>query len=274
MATAAESGIVSSDIVGYQNVDLANGYSLFTATFKGIGDVTTFDLTDMVPKTPGGVNITGNNKVQVFLLDTAGNYGTTYSWYGSLGGWSTDNGESTIGSGAVTIGDGVGVAVYNQLKVLATTGAESTARQAVSTNAVFQVSGAVELTPANATVSGYSLSGNSTPVAVDLAEITPVTTNGVTITGNNKVQVFLLDTAGNYGTTYSWYGSLSGWSTDNGQSVVQAGAVKLNPGQGFAVYNQLKVLPATGAESTARQAVASPAVLNLPSPVSTSTTQE
>lgn len=273
MATAADSGVVSSDIVGYQNVDLANGYSLFTATFKGIGNVTTFDLTDMTPKTPAGVNITGNGKVLVYVLDTAGNYGTPYAWYGSLGGWSTD-GATTIPANTVTLGDGVGVAVYNSLKVLATTGAESTARQAVSTNAVFQVSGAVELTPANATVSGYSLSGNNTPVAIDLAEITPVTTNGVAITGNGKVLVYLLDTAGNYGTPYAWYGAQSGWSTDNGTSVVPSKTVMLSPGQGFAVYNSLKVLPTTGAESTARQAVASPAVLNLPPPVTTSGGQD
>ena len=262
----AKAEVVSRDIVGYQNVDLANGFSLFTATFKGIGDVTTFDLTDMVPKTPAGANITGNNKVSVYLLDTAGNYGTPYSWYGSLGGWSAD-GTSTIASGTVTIGDGTGIAVYNSLKVLATTGVESTARTADSTNAVFQVCGAVELTPANAAVSGFSLSGNTTPVAIDLTDITPVTTNGVTITGNNKVSIYLLDTAGNYGTPYSWYGSLSGWSTD-GSTVISEGDVALNPGQGFAVYNSLKVLPATGAESTARTAVASPAVLKLPSPIS------
>ena len=263
MATA---GVVSSGIVGYQNIDLANGYSLFTATFKGIGDVTTFDLTDMVPKTPGGVNITGNNKVSVYLLDVAGNYGTAYMWYGSLGGWSTD-GTSIIEPGTVTIGEGAGVAVNNSLKVLATTGAESTARTAVATNAVFQVSGAVELTPANASISGYSLSGNNTPVAIDLTDIRPTTTNGVVITGNNKVSIYLLDTAGNYGTAYMWYGSLGGWSTD-GISLISSGNVTLTPGQGFAVNNSLKVLPATGAESTARTAVASPAVLNLPSPVS------
>ena len=246
---------------------MANGFSLFTATFKDIQN-TTFDLVDMVPKTPAGANITGNGKVQVYLLDTLGNYSTAYAWYGSLNGWSTD-GTTTIPSGSVTIGDGVGVAVYNSLKVLPTTGAESTARQAVSTNAVFQVSGAVELTPANAAVSGFSLSGNSTPVAVDLADITPVTTNGVTITGNGKVQIYLLDTAGNYGTAYAWYGTLGGWTTD-GSTKISAGAVMLASGQGFAVYNSLKVLPATGAESTARQAVASPAVLNLPSPLYTS----
>ena len=261
----AIAGVVSSGIVGYQNVDLANGFSLFTATFKGIGDETTFDLTDMVPKTPAGADITGNGKVQIYLLDTAGNYGTAYMWYGSLGGWSTD-GSSKVLSGTVTIGDGVGVAVYNQLKVLATTGVESTARTAVSTNAVFQVSGAVELTPANAAVSGFSLNGNNTPVAIDLTDITPVTPNGVTITGNGKVQIYLLDTAGNYGTAYMWYGTLGGWSTD-GTTVISEGDVTLKPGQGFAVYNQLKVLATTGAESTARTAVASPAVLNLPSPV-------
>lgn len=64
-----------------------------------------------------------------------------------------------------------------------------------------------------------------------------------------------------------WYGSLGGWSTD-GISLISSGNVTLTPGQGFAVNNSLKVLPATGAESTARTAVASPAVLNLPSPVS------
>lgn len=266
MATAAESGIVSSDIVGYQQVEVINGYSLFTVTFKNIGETESFDLNNLVPQTPAGVDISGDNKVRVYVLDDAGNYGDTIAWYGkTLQGWSKDSGATKIADGEVTVGNGKGFAVYNNLKVNAN-GVEAT-KNATASSLVFLVSGKVDLTCQNIAVSGYSVNGNSTPVTIDLGSIVPKTPAGVTLTGDNKVRIYLLDAEGNYGDTIAWYGkTLVGWSKDSGATKIAEGEVTLAPGKGFAIYNNLKV-NATGVEAT-KNATASPVVLQLPIPTS------
>ena len=263
MATA---DVVSSDIVGYQDVEVINGYSLFTVTFKNIGETETFDLNTLVPKTPAGVDISGDNKVQIYVLDSAGNYGDTIAWCGkTLKGWSKDSGATKIADGEVTIGNGQGIAVYNNLKVNAN-GVEAT-KNATASSLIFLVSGKVDLTCANVAVSGYSVNGNSTPVTIDLTSIVPKTPAGVTVSGDNKIQVYLLDDAGNYGDTIAWCGkTLQAWSKDSGATALATGEVILVPGKGFAVYNNLKV-NSSGVEAT-KNATASPVVLQLPIPTS------
>ena len=265
-ATVAKADVVSSDIVGYQNVEVINGYSLFTATFKNIGETETFDLNTLVPKTPAGVDISGDAKVQIFVLDDAGNYGDTIAWYGkTLRGWSKDSGATKISDGEVTVGNGKGFAVYNNLKVNAN-GVEAT-KNATASSLIFLVSGKVDLTCQNVAVSGYSVNGNSTPVSIDLGAIVPKTPAGVAVTGDAKIQIFLLDDAGNYGDTIAWYGkTLVGWSKDSGATKLAVNEVTLEPGKGFAIYNNLKV-NANGVEAT-KNATASAVVLQLPVPTS------
>ncbi len=258
------SGIVSSDIVGYQQVEVINGYSLFTVTFKNIGETTAFDLNTLVPQTPAGVDISGDAKVRVYVLDDAGNYGDAITWYGkTLKGWSKDDGATKIADGEVSIDNGKGFAVYNNLKVNAN-GVEAT-KNATPSSLIFLVSGKVDLTCQNIAASGYSVNGNSTPVSIDLSTIVPKTPAGVTVSGDSKIRIYLLDDAGNYGDAITWYGkTLVGWSTDDGATKIATGSVMLSPGKGFAVYNNLKV-NANGVEAT-KNASASPVVLQLPIP--------
>ena len=236
------------------------GYAIFTATFKDVSNQG-IDLNTLKPTTPAGVTITGDSKVTVFVLDEAGNYGTPIVWYGSKGYWSKDNGASKIADKDVVIVNGKGFALNNTLKTL--NGVESTGRQAKASPASFTVSGEVDLVCANAIPYGYSINGNSTPVAFDVRSIIPQTPKLVKITGDSKVTVFLLDKDGNYGTPIVWYGSKNYWSQDNGATEIAA--TPLNPGQGFAVNNTLKTL--NGVESTGRQAKASDAVLKIPTPI-------
>ena len=249
-----------SNIVGYQQIEVPYGYAIFTATFKDVENQG-IDLNTLKPTTPAGVTITGDGKVTVFVLDEEGNYGTSLVWYGSKGYWSKDNGASKIADKDVVIINGKGLALNNTLKTV--NGVESTGRTAKASPAAFMVSGEVDSTCANAIPYGYSINGNSTPVAFDVRDIVPQTPALVDLTGDGKVTLFLLDEDGNYGTSIVWYGSKKYWSQDNGAT--QIAATPLNPGQGFAVNNTLKTV--NGVESTGRTAKASPAILKIPSPI-------
>ena len=153
--------IESENIVGYQQVSVPNGFSLFTATFKNIGDTKTFDLNSLRPTDPNGNVISlSDGTIYVCVLDSSGNYGENIKWRGkTLGGWSKD-GTTIIANGEVTIGEGVGIAVYNNIKVDGD-GNETTKKTGVAAPAKFQVSGEVDLVCKNLAAPGYSISGNS-----------------------------------------------------------------------------------------------------------------
>ena len=259
---------VTSGIVGYQNVSVPNGFSLFTATFKNIGETTTFDLTDLKPTDPKGKVLSlSDGTFYVCIVDQSGNYSNNYMWRGkTLGGWSLD-GENLIPSGSVTIGDGVGILVYNNIKVDAE-GNESTAKKATSSPALIQVSGQVDLVCKNLIATGFSISGNSTPVSVDLKRVRPTDMNGNILSlSDGTVYVCLLDSTGNYGDNIMWRGkTLGGWSKD-GTNVIADNEVVITPGCGLLIYNNVKA-DANGNESTAKKATATTIYLTLPPPVS------
>ncbi len=239
---------------------MPSGYAIFTATFKGI-DPAGIDINTLKPATQNGVTLVGDGKVTIYALDTDGNYGTPIVWYGTKGYWSKDNGASKLADGEIVLRDGQGFALNNALKTL--NGEESTHRNAKLSPATITVSGEVDFVCANVIPYGYSINGNATPVAFDLRDIEPQTPAGVTLTGDGKATIYLLDTDGNYGTPIVWYGSKKYWSQDNGATSI--GETMLGAGVGFAVNNALKTL--NDAESTHRNAKASAAVLKIPAPV-------
>ena len=100
---------------------------------------------------------------------------------------------------------------------------------------------------------------------IDLNSLKPSTPAGVTIAGDGKVTVFVLDEEGNYGTSIVWYGTKGYWSKDNGASKIADKDVVSANGKGFAVNNTLKTM--NNEESTHRNAKASPAVLKIPTPI-------
>jgi hypothetical protein len=237
------------------------GYAVFTATFKGVSTTGGIDLNTLKPATQAGVVLVGDSKVKIFVLDEGGNYGTPIVWYGTKGYWSKDNGATKIPDGEVVIENGEGFALNNGLKTL--DGVESTNRKAVESPAVLTVSGEVDLVCSNVVPYGYSINGNSTPVAFDLRNVIPQTPSCITITGDSKVKIYTLGLDGNYGAPIVWYGSKGYWSQDNGATEIKETILK--PGEGFALNNGLKTLD--GVESTNRKAVESSAVLKLPAPI-------
>ena len=254
------SGIVSSDIVGYGYYQVPAGYSIFSPVFKSV-DSTTVDLNEITPTTTNRVALTGNAKVTIFKLSTSGAYGTSYAWYPAVG-WSSDNGATGVSDGVVTFTSGEGFALSSTYKEL--NGVESTNKKAVAAPMAMLVSGKVDLECKNMIPYGYSISGNATPLPLDLNDITPITTNSVALTGNAKVTVFKLGSNGAYETSYAWYPAV-GWSSDNGATGVTTGVVTFTAGEGFALSSTYKEL--NGVESTNKKATAAPLLLQLKKPL-------
>ena len=228
--------------------------------FKSISG-NTVDLNDITPTTTNAVAITGNARVTIFKLGSSGAYGTMYAWYPAVG-WSSDNGATGVANGVVTFTSGEGFALSSTYKEL--NGVESTNKKAVAAPMAMRVAGEVDLVCKNVVPAGYSISGNATPVALDINDITPMTTNSVALVGNARITVFKLGTSGTYGTMYAWYPAV-GWSSDNGASGVANGVVTFAPGEGFALSSTYKEL--NGVESTNKKAVAAPMLLQLKKPI-------
>ena len=237
--------------MGYQQIDVNNGYSFRTVTFKNITQ-TEFDLTDILPLhadgTPFGETFADRcaGNVTVRKIDAKGYYGTTYAYW-SVGeegaGWSTDDGETCIKPGVVKLKAGEGLIVWNDLADIDTD--DPLAMK-------FQVSGEVDLSPRSVFGNGYSFGGNATPVEIDLTKIIPLRKDeggnwvefGETFADRcaGNVTVRKIDAKGYYGTTYAYWSvgeEGAGWSTDDGETCIKENTVKFAPGEGFILWNDL-----------------------------------
>lgn len=79
-----------------------------------VGNMTpvSVDLTQIVPCDVEGVALTAsNNKIRINQLGTNGDYGTTYNYRTSKGGWC--KGSTAISAGTVVLAAGEAIAVYN-----------------------------------------------------------------------------------------------------------------------------------------------------------------
>ena len=257
---------ISSSIVGYSRANVPALWSVFSPVFKGVStENNVVYLSQITPMLADGTALTGDAKVAAYVLNdtTYGIYGSPYRWYSSLDGWSVD-GTTKIADNAVTLPVGAGFAVYNNVKTK--DGVESTAKGSVATAIAFLVSGEVDLVCQNAIPALWSVSGNNSPVQRYLSDFVPTLPNGTALTGDAKVAVYTLNdtTYGIYGTPYRWYASLGGWSLD-GTTKLADDAVTFEPGEGFAVYNNIKTKD--GVESTAKGSVASAIIFNTKSPL-------
>lgn len=218
----AQADVESANICGYQHVSIPEGWSTFTATFKNVGG-TKFDLKQIIPCDAAGVPLTSSkNKVRIQKLGAEGEYDSTqYAFTTASGkGWNVNS--VSVEDGVVTFNNGEGFAVYNGQ------GAEIT----------FQVCGEVDLKPLNSCPTGWSVMGNSTPKAIDLKDIVLCDAAGVALTSSkNKVRIQMLATSGEYDSTQYAYTTASGKGWNVNSVAVEAGAVMIQPGSGFAVYN-------------------------------------
>lgn len=208
--------IESSNVVGYQLIKVPTGYTLFTPTFDGIA--TDLDLTSIaVCDSTGAVN-ESYNEVNIQKMDSLGAYLDVYSYCSEVGGWNVD--YSPIAAGEVTFKVGESICVAND----------------TGDDVYFRVSGKVDLVNKNEVGEGYVLWGNSTPVAIDITQVTIVDENGNERTDlYNDVNIQKMDTVGAYLDVYGYCPEVGGWNVD--YSPIAEGEFTLEPGESVCVAN-------------------------------------
>ena len=239
----AKADVVSSEIVGYQEIEIPTGYSMYTVTFKDVAggefDLSTIKLLNSASKEMDDDNSTSptqRSRAKVMFqkidLDSGNLVSTSYDYTSrNQTGWRKD--LTAISAGEVTFKDGEGMYIYNNQGEVVK----------------FLVSGKVALTPITTGIpSGYSIIGNMTPVRVDISKIKLLNSakvemnddNSTSPTQRSRSKVFFqkLDaTTGNLDATSYDYTSRNsvGWRKDLTQ--ISEGAEYLEPGEAIYIYN-------------------------------------
>ncbi len=237
------SGVVSSDIVGYQTLTIPQGYSMYCVTFKGVGN-TAYDCTNIKLLNSAGKEMNDDNsaspsqrsrnKVIFQKLDlTTGNVTDTIFKYNSQNGKGWCAGSTKLNEGDLTFANGEGFYINN------------TQGEAVQ----FQYSGQVDLAPVSMALEpGFSIVGNMTPVAVDLSQVKLLNAQGLEMNDDNsatpsrrsrnKVIFQLLDSSsGNVQDTIYKFNSQNGKGWCEGSTQLTTGQMILQPGQSFYLNN-------------------------------------
>lgn len=252
-------GVESSNIVGYQQIAVNNGYQFFTVTFEDISDPTAFNLSDIkCTKADGSAWLrTGapanacNGAIYIRKIDAEGAYGQKYIYYGKnasdtvAAGWfegdRLSDGSNIVSGDAVTLKPGEGLIVYS--------GKSDGA-------AKFLVTGNVRLTAMSCDIgNGYSFGGNCTPSTLKLSDIGCTKADGSEWlrTGapanacNGAVYIRKIDFEGAYGQKYIYYGKNTsdtfgpGWYVGDrladGSNLVSGDSVTFAPGEGWIMYS-------------------------------------
>ena len=259
--------VSSANIVGYSNASVPSYWSVFAPIFKNCDASGKVYLSQITPKfnADTALNSDGNVFIQVIEDSTAGAYGQIYLWFSSLGGWSADEGKTKIADDAVPLTTGAGFAICNNVK--AKSGAESYSKGSANVAIVILCSGEVDLVCKNTVPSLWSVSGNNSPVKRYLSNFTPTLEDGTPLNSDGNVFVQKIEdaNAGAYGQIYLWFSSLGGWSADEGKTKIADDAVPFEPGEGFAICNNVKMK--SGAESYSKGSTNVPILLNTKSPL-------
>ena len=202
--------------MGYQQITVPTGYSLFTITFSGLTSET-YDIQDIVPY-QSGATLTSNAAIGIQKMDNGGAYLQLYVYRANKGGWC--KGLTLQSRGAVTFANGEAMCINN------TSGAEIQ----------LQVSGQVVLEPWSAELgTGYSLIGNMTPAQIDIQDIVPYDLDGNVITTPAVVGIQKMDSTGAYLQLYVYRANKGGWC--KGLTYQAPGTITFEPGESACLNN-------------------------------------
>ena len=221
LATCAVAGysVESQNIVGYTQIHIRQGVSLFTPAFVGVGG--DFDLNTVVVLDSEGNPLEGSyNEIQLNKMSTNnGAYEVDTYAYDSDDGWNMDYTPLT-GENMVTFKPGEGIAIGNE----------------TGKDLIFLIAGQVDLVCLNAIKQGVSLWGNATPVTFKLEDVIVTDTTGNPLDGSfNEIQLNKMSTDnGAYEVDTYAYDSDDGWNKD--YSPIPD--VTLEPGEGIAIGNE------------------------------------
>lgn len=175
-APAFTAEVTSSNIVGYQKVNLGSGYSIIGQSFKNVGSTFANTVQNLIPD--DGLDGEGNDSIQVWN----GSGYTFYYWYSAealeseKGGWGDADG--VLQDAVLTPGEAFWVRA--------------------SSEAMIMTSGEVPNDTDVDIMAGYTLVCNPQPVDVSIQDIVP---NGLDGEGNDSIQVW----NGSGYTFYYWY---------------------------------------------------------------------
>ena len=201
--------IESTNVVGYQQVPVTTGFVLFTPTFKGIG-VDSMNLSDIkIVKADGSASeVMGSVAVQ--KMDSAGAYLDSYLYFEGIG-WTDSDGVTIKTGEAICVNNDAGETVY------------------------FRVAGQVDLENKNAVDSGFVLWGNSTPVTVDLEDVTIVKADGTASEVMGSVAAQKMDDTGAYLDAHLYFEGI-GWTDAAGITLAPGESLCINNDSGETVY--------------------------------------
>ena len=206
--------MVSSNIVGYQKVNIQSGFNFVAPQFTTIGD-TAIDL-QSIRLDVADADATGAENIQV--LDADGNPVATYYWFpadwfgGEKSGWVD---SETGGLAEVDLENGMSVLVEGVDDSTLTVYGEVPDGDAAST-----------------AVAGFNFVGNSSPATINIQDL-KIDVADEDATGGDNIQI--LDADFNPIATYYWFpadwfgGEKSGWVDSETGGLAD---IDLAPGQG------------------------------------------
>jgi len=196
--------VESVNIVGYQTIDLPTGYKMATWTFVPVGsDGTAIRLGDITP-----ANFSGDNgdMIQFFNLNGSGLVSNIVTYYEGYG-WCDASTLEILDNMTVPIGTGMFIS-------------------SSQTDVAFTVAGEVALDSFQLNVAaGYTVVGNSSPVAITLGDIVPANFSG---DNGDMLQVFA--PGGSVSAIISYY---SGYGWCDASTLEIMDDMVLNPGDAF-----------------------------------------
>lgn len=150
-------------------------------------------------------------------MDASGAYFDLYGFCPDVGGWNLD--FTSIETGDITFKNGETVCVANDY----------------GEDVYFRVSGQVDLINKNKVGTGFVLWGNSTPVSIDLTEVSIVDADGNELALYNEVGVQKMNSEGAYFDLYGFCPDVGGWNLDF--TAIEVGDFTLEPGEAVCVAN-------------------------------------
>jgi len=213
LAATALVAVESVNIVGYQTISIPQGYKMATSTFVPVGsDGTTLRLGDIVPN--ANFDYFAGDNVQFFNPTGSGSVTNTASYMDGYGWFEFETPANMLDD--MEIPAGTGIFVYT-----------------AGTDVDFLVAGEVALGQLILGVpAGYTVVGNSSPVAITLGDIVP-NANFDYFAGDN-VQFFNPTGSGSVTTTASYMDGYGWFEFETPANMLTD--VVLNSGDAFFVY--------------------------------------
>eukprot|EP00825_Cyclidium_porcatum_P004602 TRINITY_DN1217_c0_g1_i2.p1 TRINITY_DN1217_c0_g1~~TRINITY_DN1217_c0_g1_i2.p1 ORF type:complete len:248 (+),score=5.38 TRINITY_DN1217_c0_g1_i2:842-1585(+) len=213
MIAGLVSAEVTSQVVGYQTINLPIGYKDMTITFVPVGsDATQLRLGDIAP-----ANFSGDNGDSIQFFNPSGNGSVvkTATYYADYGWCNPENTEEMLDDYTIVLGSGMFV-------------------YASQVNAQFTIAGQVNFEAFNLDVpAGYTVVGNSSPVVITLGDIVPTNFSG---DNGDSFQFFHENGNGTVVKTATYYADYGWCNPENTEEMLDDEV--LNPGDAVFAYSQ------------------------------------